>query len=178
MFRAKEARLGSFDQRAWPTGRNLVLTVIDLVRAAVGSNLMVKGALALPRPAGAPTWLGEVWLAVALSVAVTVQAVSWRDEDHLRAPVAFLLGALLVLVQPVVLVIGLPLAVGAALAVRAWSAGLIGAGVALAGVGMIVESQDWRRTLLLGALINVPVIVCVMMGRHMGAPRKCSTISK
>ena len=71
-----------------------------------------------------------------------------------------------------VMVIGLPLAVGAALAVRAWSAGFIGAGVAVAGVGLMIETQDVRRALLLGVAVNVPVVVSVMAGRHMGGPRK------
>jgi len=164
--------LGNFDQRGWPQGRNLVLTVIDLVRAAVGANLLARGFPGLKGPRGAPEWLGEVWLAVALAVALAVQTLSWRDEDHVRAPVAFLLGAMLVLIHPLVLVIGLPLAIGAALAVRAWSAGFLGAGVALAGVGLVIEAQDLRRALLLGAAVNIPVIVSVLAGRHMGAPRK------
>ena len=172
LLRAKGARLGNFDQRGWPQGTNLVLTVVDLIRAAVGAKLMLEGLLGLPVPAGAPDWLGQAWLALALAVALGVQTLSWRDEDHVQAPVAFLLGALLVLVHPMVIVIGLPLAVGAAMAVRAWSAGFIGASVAVAGVGLMIETQDVRRALFLGVAVNVPVVVTVMAGRHMGGPRK------
>lgn len=172
LFHAKGARLGNFDQRSWPQGNNLALTIVDVVRAAVGANLMARGLTGLPVPRGAPEWLGEVWLAAAVAVALAVQTLSWRDEDYVQAPVAFLLGALLVLVHPVVLAIGLLLAVGTALAVRAWSAGFIGAGVGLAGVGLVYTAQDLRRALLLALVVNIPVVVSVMTGRHMGAPRK------
>ncbi len=172
LFRAKGSRLGNFDQRSWPRGRNLALTVVDLIRAAVGAKLMAQGCLGLPRPQGTPDWLGEVWLALALVVALIVQTISWRDEDHVQAPVVFLLGALLVLVHPLVLIIGLPLAVGTALAVRAWSPGFIGAGMAVAGVGLMIESQDVWRAIFLGVAVNTPVVVSVMAGRHMGAARK------
>jgi hypothetical protein len=172
LFHAKDARLGNFDQRSWPRGTNLALTVIDLVRAAVGANLLARGLLGLPIPRGGPEWLGEVWVAAALALALAVQTLSWRDEDYVRAPVAFLLGALLVLIHPLVMAIGLLLAVGTALAVRAWSAGFIGAGVGLIGVGLVFEAQDLRRALMLGVAVNIPVIVSLLAGRHLGEPRK------
>lgn len=171
-FRASSARLGNFDQRAWPRGRNLALAAADLVRAAVGANFLARGIPGLPRIEGAPSWMPEVWLALAFAIALGAQALSWRDEDHVRAPTEFFLGAVLVLVHPLVLIIGLPLGVGAAMAVRAWSAGFIGAGVGLAGVSLMVEDADWRRGLLLGATSIVPVVLSVMAGRHIGAPRK------
>ena len=171
-FHAKDARLGNFDQREWPKGRNLLFAFIDVVRAAVGANFLLRGLDGLPSPAGAPVWIGEVWLMAAFGLALAVQAMSWRDEDHVRAPVEFFLGAVLVMIHPIVLLIGLPLGIGAALAVRAWSAGFIGAGLGLAGVSMLVEASDWRRGLLIGAITNVPVVLSLLAGRHIGAPRK------
>jgi hypothetical protein len=171
-FHAPGARLGNFDQRAWPKGRNLGLAIFDVVRAAVGANFLARGLPGLPTIPGAPSWMPEVWLAVTFGVALGAQAFYWRDEDHVRAPVEFFLGAVLILVHPLVLFIGLPLGVGAALAVRAWSAGFIGAGLGVAGVSLMVEAADWRRGLLLGAMANLPVVLSVMAGRHIGAPRK------
>ena len=171
LFHAKNARLGNFDQRGWPKGRNLVLTVLDVVRAALGANLLARGLPGLPIPPGAPGWLGEVWLAVALAVALAAQTLSWRDEDYVRAPVAFLLGAMLVLIHPMLTVIGLLMAVGTALAVRAWSAGFIGAAMALGGVGFVYTAHDYPRAMLLGVAAGTPAIITVLAGRHMGAPR-------
>jgi hypothetical protein len=78
----------------------------------------------------------------------------------------------LVLVHPLVLIIGLPLAIGSALAIRAWSAGFIGASVGLIGVGLMVQSADWRRALAIGVVANTPVLFSVLFGRHVGTPRK------
>lgn len=171
-FRARGARLGGFDQRGWPKGRNLWLGVVDLVRAAVGALLMMKGAMNLPVPPGGPAWMGEIWLAVAFGIALAVQTLSWRDEDHARAPWEFSLGAIFVLIHPLVLLIGLPFAVGTALAVRAWSAGFVAAGVGLGGVGLLVHSTDWRRSLFVGAMAIVPVVLSAMAGRHLGTARR------
>lgn len=171
-FRAPSARLGGFDQRAWLKGRNLLLGILDLVRAAIGANLMARAVTELPSIPGAPIWMGEVWLAAAFAVALAVQTLNWRDEDHVRAPIEFFIGVILVLIHPLVLLIGLPLGIGAALAVRAWSAGFIGAGVGLAAVSFVVDDSDWRRGILFGVAANGPVLLSVLVGRHVGAPRK------
>ena len=171
-FRARGSRLGGFDQRAWPRGRNLVLAFVDAARAALGAVLMANGAGRLPIPPGGPAWMGEIWLAVAFGLALGVQSLSWRDEDHAKAPWEFALGALLVLIHPLVLLIGLPFGVGTALAIRAWSAGFIATGLGLAGVGLLVHSADWRRSLFVGLMALVPVVLSAMVGRHLGAPRR------
>ncbi|TAG32805.1 MAG: hypothetical protein EAZ36_01720, partial [Verrucomicrobia bacterium] len=102
-FRAPSARLGSFDQRAWLKGRNLLLGVVDLVRAAVGANLIARAITTLPVTDLSPEWTQEICLAAALAVALVAQTLNWRDEDHVRAPIEFLLGVILVLIHPIVL---------------------------------------------------------------------------
>lgn len=171
-LRAKNAKLGGFDQRTWPRERNLVLSVFDVARAWIGGDLLGRGMGAFPDWPLDMAWNGELWLAVAFAIALAVQAFSWRNEDYLLAPATFVIGALVALVQPAVLLIGLPLGIGAGLAIRAWSAGFIGAALGVAGVGMVVETQDWRRTLLLGAALTTPVWLSVLAGRHLGGPRK------
>jgi ascorbate-specific PTS system EIIC-type component UlaA len=69
-------------------------------------------------------------------------------------------------------VLVLPVAIGAPLALRAWAGFFFGTAAALIGVGMLIEAQDWRRTLLLGSVVALPVLVSMMVGRHMGAARE------
>jgi len=171
IFHAKNARLGSFDQRAWPRGRNLVLGLFDLARAWVGGDLLVRSIGAFPDFGFGSSWDGAMGLAVVFGVALAVHAFAWCNEDYLFAPVGFVFGSLVALIEPQVLIIGLPLGIGAALAIRAWSAGFIGAGVGLAGVGLAL-ADDWRRSLLVGVVLTLPVLLSVLAGRHLGAPRK------
>lgn len=172
VFRARGSRLGSFEQRGWPTGRNLALTIVDVLRASLGAGLLTKGLLGMATAGRWTGWRPEIALAVGLGVALFVQTLSWRDEDSVHSPIAFLLGALVALVHPLVLLFVLPVVIGAPLALRAWAGFFFGAAVSLIGVGMVIEAQDWRRTLLLGVVIPLPVLLSVMVGRHMGAARE------
>lgn len=173
IWREKGARLGGFDQRAWPRGRNRWINVADLARGALGGWALARGAALLPAIPGAPAdWMPHVWVAVGAGAALALQAGTWTDEDHFHAPMAFLIGLCLVLVHPLVLALLLPLAIGSALAVRAWSACILSVGLGMAAIGLAVEQQDWRRTLLLGVAINAPVLLTVMAGRHLGSARK------
>lgn len=171
IFRAKNAKLGSFDQRAWPRGRNLVLGLFDLARAWVGGDLLVRSAGVFPAFGLDPSWGGGIFIAAVFAVALAIQSFAWRTEDYLFAPVGFVLGCVGALIEPLVLIIALPLGVGMALAIRAWSAGFIGAALGLAGVGLAV-AQDWRLALLLGVALLTPVLLSVMAGRHLGSARK------
>lgn len=171
-FRAKNAKLGGFDQRGWPRGRNLVLSVFDAARAWVGADLLMRSLGTLPDWPFPAEWNAQLWLGFVFGAALIVHAFVWHNEDYLMAPIMFVIGALPALVHPHVLLIGLPLGIGAALAIRAWSAGLIGAAVGVAGVGMVVLQQDWKRSLLLGLALTLPVFVSMLAGRHLAAPRK------
>lgn len=171
-LRHKGARLGNFDQRSWPVGRNAALVFADTARASVGAWLLARGLAEAPAWPLRIVWMDDIWLAIGVAVAACVQAFSWRNEDYLMAPVAFWLGGVVALVQPLVLVIALPLGVGGALAFRAWTGFFVGIGVGVAGVGLVVESQDWRRALLLGAASVVFVLIAPLAGRHLGGLRK------
>ena len=172
VFRAPGSRLGAFDQRGWPTGRNLALTIVDVLRASVGAGLLIKGLVGMATAGRWTGWRPEIALAVGIGVALVVQTLFWRDEDSVHSPVAFLLGTLVALVHPLVLLFVLPVVIGAPLALRAWAGLFFGASVSLIGVGMLIEAQDWRRTLLLGVVIPLPVLISVMVGRHLGAARE------
>jgi len=177
VWREKGSRLGAFEQRAWPLGRNLLFNLADVGRSALGAWALVRGVEFIPAIPEAPAaWMAHVWVAVVLGLALAVQAGSWCDEDHLHAPIAFLAGLCAVLVHPLVLALMLPLAIGSALAVRAWSACILAAGVGMAAIGLVVEQQDWRRTLFLGVAVNVPVLLAVMAGRHLGSARKLKAL--
>lgn len=177
VWREKGSKLAGFDQMVWPRGRNLVITLVDLARSALGAWALVRGVEFIPPIPEAPAdWMSHVWVAVVLGLALAVQAGSWTDEDHLHAPMAFLAGLCGVLVHPLVLALMLPLAIGSALAVRAWSACILAAGIGMAAIGLAVEQQDWRRTLFLGVAVNVPVLLAVMAGRHLGSARKLKAL--
>lgn len=168
VFRAPKSRLGNFDQRGWPQGRNLALSVADVVRAAVGAALLIKAVAG----AGLRPWEGCGALAGALAVALVVQTWAWHDEDYLQAPVAFVLGALVPFAHPLLLAISLPAAVGGALAFRGWSGAFLCGGAVFAGVGFLLPAQDWRISLLVGAVVNLPVFLPVAAGRHLGGVRR------
>lgn len=168
IFRAKGARLVGFDQRVWPSGRNLALGMLDAGRASVGLWLVVQAVSVMPAVEALGRWQEALYIATAMAVGLAAQALAWRDEDYLFAPVPYALGAVAVVAYPVVLVIALPLAIGGALAIRAWSAGFLAGGAGLLVAGLAVEQQDWRISSLVGLAFGVPVLVSVLAGRHLG----------
>jgi hypothetical protein len=137
------------------------LAVIDAVRASAGAWLLLRGLPGLPPIATLGRWQDAGFLAAAIAIGLLIQTLVWRDEDYVFAPVPYALGLVAAIAHPIVLAIVLPLAVGSAMAVRAWAAGLLGLGFGLAGVG-----------LLCGIAFCFPVLVSTMAGRHFGWPRK------
>lgn len=172
VLHARTARLAGFDQRAWPAGRNVILAILDALRASVGAWLLMHWLPEVARVAPLGRWQDSAFLAGAVAVGLLIQTLAWCDEDHAFTPVPYMLGLVAAVAHPLVLVIALPLAIGGALALRAWSAGLLAGGLGLAGVGLAVTQQDWRRSLLVGVVCCLPVLVSVMAGRHLGWPRK------
>jgi hypothetical protein len=171
-FRVANARLAGFDQRGWPKGKHLGLAVVDVVRASVGAFLVASNLGPVVTFRGLTAWKVEIVLAGIVAVGLVIQTLAWRDEDHAFAPVTYVLGLALALVHPVMLLLLVPLSVGAALAVRAWSAGLLATGLGLAVLCIAVEKQDFHRAFLLGPVLCLPVLVSVMAGRHLGWPKK------
>jgi hypothetical protein len=172
VFRARGARLAGFDQRAWPTGWNVVVTVWDGIRAAMATGLLIRLGPELARVDILGRWQDAAFVAVAVAVGLIVQCLVWRDEDHVFAPVPYLLGVVAVAAHPIVLAIVLPLAVGTGLAVRAWAAAFIGGGMGMALVGLAVTQQDWRQGLLVGLTLCFPVLLSMVAGRHLGWLRR------
>jgi hypothetical protein len=168
IFRAKGTRLVGFEQRAWPTGRNLALGMLDAGRASVGVWLVVQAVSVMPAVEVLGRWQDAVYISTAIAGGLAVQAFAWRDEDYLLAPVPYALGAAAIVSYPVVLVIAFPLAVGGALALRAWSAGFIAGGAGLLLAGLAVEQQDWHISSLVGLALGAPVLLSVLAGRHLG----------
>lgn len=172
LLHGPDARLAAFDQKEWPRGRNLMLVFLDAARAALGAWLLASGMPDLPHMANAPVWAPELALAGVVGVALTIQTLAWRDEDHVQAPVVFLGGLAAVLFDPVVAVLVLPLAVGAALALRAWSGVFLAASLGAVGIGWMLNAQSWGRVIFVGAVLGCPVLVSILAGRHMAWPRK------
>lgn len=172
LLRPKGARLAGFDQRSWPRGLALFLTIIDAARASVGAWLLLRGLPDLAQSGALGRWQTPVLMAAAVAVGLLIQTMAWRDEDFVFAPIGYALGVVAAVAHPIVLAITLPLAIGSSLAVRAWAAGLAGLGVGLAAVGLAVTGQEWRISLLCGVAFCFPVLVSVMVGRHLGSPRK------
>lgn len=173
IFRAKGSRLVGFDQRAWPTGRILALGMLDAARALLGVWLVVQAISTMPEVEALGRWRDAVYIATVIAVGLAVQAFAWRDEDYLLAPVPYALGAAAVVAYPLVLVIAFPLAIGGALALRAWSAGFIAGGAGLLLAGFAVEQQDWHISSLVGLSFGAPVLMSILAGRHLGwAKRK------
>jgi len=172
LLRARASRLAGFDQRALPRGLNLPLTVLDAGRAYGAAWLLLRGLPGLERIGAMGRWQEAALMAGAVAVGLLIQTLVWRDEDFVFAPVPYMLGLLAAFSHPIVLVIVLPLAIGSAMAVRAWAAGLLGGGIGLGVVGLAVTQQDWRLGLLCGVAFCLPVLVSAMAGRHLGWPRK------
>lgn len=172
LFRVRGARLSGFDQRAWPKGRNLLLSVLDAARASVGAWVLMKGLPGLRHIEGLGRWQEAALLGGAVGLGLAIQCLSWWDDDFVFAPVPYLLGVVAAVAHPIVLIIVLPLWIGGALAIRAWAAGFLAAGIGFGGVGLAVTEQDWRRAILIGLTFCVPVVTSVMAGRHLGWPKK------
>jgi hypothetical protein len=171
-LRAPDGRLAAFDQREWPTGRNLALVLLDMARAAGGAWVLSLGMPELPHFAHHSEWVWQAALALVVGLGLVVQTFVWHDEDHVQAPVAFLAGVAAVLVDPVVLLLVGPLAAGVALALRAWSGVFMTATVGTILIGWLLNAQSWSRVVFVGAVMIFPVVVSVLAGRHMGWPRK------
>lgn len=169
-LRGRGSRLVGFERRAWPSSaRALVLTVADVLRAALGAGLLLRNLPELARIERLGSWQDPAALALAVAAGLMVQTLAWRDEDFSFAPAFCALGIAAVVAHPIVLAISLPLAIGGALALRAWAGGFLAAGSGLALVGLAVEQQDWRMSLLAGLALCTPVLVSVLAGRHLGA---------
>lgn len=171
-LREPEGRLAAFDQREWPTGRNLGLVLLDGLRAAVGAKILSIGLPALPHFASHSEWVWQAVLGLIVGLGLVVNTLVWTDEDHVLAPVAFLAGVMAVLVDPVVLLLVAPLAAGVALALRAWSGIFMTATVGLILLGWLLSAQSWSRVVFVGAVMIFPVVISILAGRHMGWPRK------
>lgn len=172
VFRARDARLAGFDQRAWPAGRSVLLTIADALRASLATGLLIRLGPELARVEMLGRWQEAAMVSGAAAVGLLIQCLVWRDEDFVFAPVPYMLGIVAVAAHPIVLVIALPLAVGTGLALRAWAAAFIGGGVGLALVGLAVSQQDWRQGLLVGLALSFPVLVSMVAGRHLGWLRR------
>ncbi len=175
LLRPRGSALGGFDQKRrhgpWVWG----LSTLDLFRAAVGAWLITTAAPVSPLVLSFPRlafWRAELVIALIITLALVVQTLSWRDEDHALAPLPCVLGVLAVVAHPIVIALALPLGIGGALALRAWSAAILGLGVGLAGVGLAVTQQNWRLGVCVGAALCTPVLVSMLSSRHLGWPKK------
>jgi hypothetical protein len=168
-LRGRNLRLAGFEQRGWPSGgRAIFLAVIDPCRAAVGTALLLRNVSQLERLEWLGRWQDPATLAAAVALGLIVQTLAWRDEDFAFAPMLYALGVAAIVAHPLVLGISLPLAIGGSLALRAWAGGFLGAGAGLGLVGLAVEQQDWRVSLLVGVALCMPVLASVLAGRHLG----------
>lgn len=171
-LRQPNSRLAGFDQRGWPKGRHAALAFLDTLRASVGAWLVAGNLAPLVTFRGLTAWKVEIVLALIVAVGLVIQTLAWRDEDHAFAPVTYVLGVVAALVHPVLIGLVIPLALGASLAVRAWSAGFLATGLGMAVLCIVVKAQDFHRAFLLGPVLCLPVLISVMAGRHLGWPKK------
>jgi hypothetical protein len=171
-LRAPDSRLAAFDQREWPTGRNLLLVLLDVGRAAGGAWVLSLGLPELPHFIHHSEWVWQAVLGILVGLGLGVQTLVWYDEDHVQAPLAFLVGVALVLINPVVLLLAGPLAIGVSLALRAWSGIFLTATLGTILIGWLLDMQSWSRVVFVGAVMIIPMVFSVLAGRHMGWPRK------
>jgi hypothetical protein len=176
ILRVKGARIVGFEQRAWPSGRNAALVVLDALRASAGTFLLVQALPQVVRVELLGRWQDAVFLGAAVTAGSLVQLFSWRDEDFAFAPLPFMVGVAAVASHPLVLGISLPLAIGSALAVRAWSPFFLGGGLGIAAVGLVVNEQDWRIGVMIGLAWCFPALSSVMAGLHLGWPKGASKV--
>ncbi len=175
LLRPRTSALGGFDQKRkygnWVWG----LSALDAARAGAGAWLITSAAplapliLSIPRLA---YWRAEIAIALLLTIGLAIQPLAWRDEDHAFAPLPYLLGVLAAVAHPIVVILALPLAIGGALALRAWSAAILGLAVGVVGVGLAVTQQNWRLGVTTGAALCTPVLVSMLLSRHLGWPKK------
>jgi hypothetical protein len=165
-------RLAAFDQREWPRGRNFLLVLLDGARAVAGAWLLAKEVPGLPQMAQAQEWMPDLVIAGVVGLGLVVQTFAWTDEDHVQAPVIFMAGVAGVLLDPVVAALVGALAIGAALALRAWSGVFIVASMGTVLLGWLLHTQSWSRVIFLGVVFGLPMVLSILAGRHMGWPRK------
>jgi hypothetical protein len=171
-LRSPDGRLSGFDQREWPVGRNLFLVVLDLLRAMGGAWSLANGLPELPHFAHHSEWVWQLVLALMVGLGLVISSLVWHDEDHVQAPLPFLAGTMLVLIDSTVLLLVAPLAIGVALALRAWSGVFFTSMIGMMLIGWLLNAQSWSRVIFTGAVIIFPVVLSILMGRHMGWPRK------
>lgn len=175
LLRPVTSALGGFDQKRiygkWVWG----ISALDFVRAGSGAWMITTAAPLAPLILDIPRlayWRAEIAVALILTVGLAIQTLSWRDEDHAFAPLPYLLGVLAAVSHPIVVLLSLPLAIGGALALRAWSAAILGLAVGVVGVGLAVSQQNWRLGVTTGAALCTPVLVSMLFNRHLGWPKK------
>ncbi len=170
----KGAKLATFERGDWPLGWIGVVLTVDALRAGMGAWFLLKGARAIEHLLPVPPNGDEVLVGVVLAAAFAVQTLSRRNEDFVLAPGGFVGAAAIfsLIENPVVAGLALVLAVGAAMAVRAWTAFFLGLCVGIVAVGVALMSMERLFPIWLGAACAVPPLVAIMSGRQMALLRR------
>lgn len=166
------AKLAGYERGSWPDGWPLVVVMLDPLRAAIGAWALLQGIEPLVERIGHGTEGRAVLLGVATAVGVLIQTVSLKDEDFVYSPFAYTAGVLTFFLGPLTAIPAIILGIGSSVAMRVWTAFFVAAGLLSAMLGAALAKGDWLTPVLVGLAVMMPPLVTVMMGRHMGFPRR------
>ncbi len=172
LLRAEPSMLGGYDQRIWPRGFNIGLSLFDAARATTAAYMLNIGVAGLTETWHIRWWMAECAFGLILVGGVALQMVSWKTEDHFLAPIFYVPGVLLALLHPIVAGIALFLGVGSALAMRAWAAGFIASSIIIAILSLLLHQQRWSIGLVGAIFCASPVLLSVLFTRQLGWMRK------
>ncbi len=168
----KTAKLAGYERGSWPGGWPLVVVMLDPLRAAIGAWALLQGIEPLVELIGHGADGRAVLLGVATAVGVVIQTVSCKDEDFVYSPFAYTAGVLTFFLGPLTAIPAIILGIGSTVAMRVWTAFFMAAGLLSAILGAALAKGDWLTPLLVGLAVMLPPLVTVMLGRHMGFPRR------
>ncbi len=173
-----EVRFGQVDQmflrgrKRELSGWNAAMLVLDPVRAAVGAGLLAQGAkIAAVHLGGSfPDATAPLILGIGMFVSMVAQLYTGRDPEYLLAPVGYAAGLIISLVAPSVAAIALLISFATLAGTRAWSGFFFAGAIACAGVGFLLMELDPVTPAVLGAVLFLPAIAGMLMGRHLMMP--------
>lgn len=165
-------KLAPFDRRARPGLRSLFLLLIDPVRAYYGASLFLTQAAPWREWSFADGYGGELVIAAFFGATLAAQTFGRMTPDYVLAPLGFMAGLVIALLNPVAATFSLILAFSAAWAFRAWAASFLVGALAIAGIGFALMSEDRIQTALFGILCAGPALISLMLARQMALPRQ------
>lgn len=168
----RDTPMAALDRAEWPKGLNLLVLMFDPLRAGAGAWALLQEMPPLVAHLDVGVYGQAAIIGPAFAVGVVLQTIGRMNDDFVFSPFGYVAGVLVFLCGPAVAVPALVLGLGSAVAVRAWTPFFCATAAVVAILGSVLYTDRWLTWLCVGMATLLPPLLAVMLGRHMGFPRR------